>query len=66
MEAMHIIVRSRLWLFPGVLGASQLQRRSRKEVDAILLEQERKKNVAPDDPTELKFNMTTFLRRCAG
>ena len=63
MEAMHIIVRSRLWLFPGVLGVSQLQRRARSEVDALLRAQEEDLVREPEDPGELKFNMTAFLRR---
>jgi len=33
LEGMHIIIRSRLWLFPGVLGKSMLKRRRRSEVE---------------------------------
>ena len=62
---MHIIIRSRLWLFPGVLGENQLHRRLRSEVEADCAREEERKarKLGKDDPTALRFRMTAFLRK---
>ena len=73
LEGMHIIIRSRLWLFPGVLGKSMLKRRRRSEVERehrkkqwALMENAKAadSNYIPDNPDDLKFQMGKFLRRC--
>jgi hypothetical protein len=72
VEMMMIIIRSRLWLFPGVLGPQQLQRRKRSEMEQEMRhieedhEEERKQQpwYRPNAAHELKFGMTPFLRKC--
>ena len=73
LEGMHIIIRSRLWLFPGLLGPATLVRRKRSEVDKAhdkkeseVLKKAKEGNpkFISDDPNDLKFALGPFLRRC--
>jgi hypothetical protein len=64
LESMHLIIRSRMWLFPGVLGPL-------KKVKRSILDAQRAVEVTKpqwDDEDEKKgkltFNMTHFLKRC--
>ena len=64
---MIVIIRSRMWLFPGSLGVESLHRRSRREVES---DHKKKQQPGAGGPTEReeneekRFPMTIFLRRC--
>mmetsp|Transcript_19770 Transcript_19770/g.25787 ORF Transcript_19770/g.25787 Transcript_19770/m.25787 type:complete len:166 (-) Transcript_19770:2083-2580(-) len=62
LESMHLIIRSRLWLFPGVLGTTP-ERVKRSELEASRREEISKPSWEEfqDNP---EFGMTHFLQRC--
>mmetsp|Transcript_5442 Transcript_5442/g.7074 ORF Transcript_5442/g.7074 Transcript_5442/m.7074 type:complete len:797 (-) Transcript_5442:209-2599(-) len=64
LESMHLIIRSRMWLFPGVLGVPKIVKRSIMEAKRKLEVQRPQWDDEDAKKGKLTFNMTHFLQRC--
>ncbi len=62
---MYVIVRSRLWLFPGLLGPYKTVKRSTIEREAKhALLPHRRPSMADSDAGLLFFDLVHYLKRC--
>jgi len=71
LESMSLIIRSRMWLFPGILNDMTVQKRSETNKLRMLevMMEERKENPTEEDSSHFadedhRFVMLSFLKKC--